>query len=96
LKNIDDFILIIIILFLFWNLITFFLMGIDKYKSVKGHYRIKEYTLIMTAFLMGGVGTLAGSLFYRHKTKKIKFKVLLPMAVIVNIGVIVMVVKYVL
>ncbi|MDD2371511.1 MAG: DUF1294 domain-containing protein [Firmicutes bacterium] len=87
---------IFVLIYLFWNVVTFLLMGIDKYKSIKGYYRVKEYTLIMTAFLLGGIGAFAGSLFFKHKTSKLKFRVLLPLAIIVNLVVIGSFVKYVL
>lgn len=90
-KEINSTVLIIIILFAFWNLSTFFLMGWDKHKSIKGYYRVKESTLILSAFLMGGIGSLVGSLFFRHKSKKMKFKVLLPVALLCNIGVIILI-----
>lgn len=66
------------------NLITFSMMGIDKYKSQHDKWRIKESTLIIGAFLMGGIGSLIGSNVFRHKTRKLKFKLLLPISVVCN------------
>jgi predicted MPP superfamily phosphohydrolase len=68
-----------------WNLITFLLMKIDKVKAIKNKYRISEKTLFLSAFLLGGLGILCGMYVLRHKTKHTKFKVLVPLVVVVNI-----------
>ncbi len=60
------------------NLIGFALMGIDKKKAVKKVWRIQEKTLLLTAFLGGGVGAFFGMLLFHHKTKHLKFILLLP------------------
>lgn len=70
--------------YILWNIITFALMGVDKYKAQHDKWRISETTLLLTAFAMGGVGSLAGSQVFRHKTRKMKFKILLPIAICCN------------
>lgn len=60
-------------------------MGIDKKKAERSKWRIKESTLILSAFLFGGIGSFAGMQVFRHKTKHIKFQVLVPVAVVENI-----------
>ena len=72
-----------------WNLIVLVLYGIDKRKAKKRKWRISEKTLILTAFCMGAAGAMCGMLLFRHKTKHWKFRLLLPLAVIVNIAVVV-------
>ncbi len=67
-----------------WNLISFFMMGIDKYKAKKDKNRISEKTLILSALLMGGVGITAGAVVFHHKTQKLKFRILLPLSIIFN------------
>ena len=84
----------LLIILLVWNVVTFLLMGIDKFKSAKGYWRIKESTLLVSAFVMGGFGSLFGSYFFRHKSKKMKFLVLLPIALVFNILVIVFYFKF--
>ncbi|QHI72272.1 DUF1294 domain-containing protein [Aminipila terrae] len=78
-----------IALYVIWNIITFSMMGIDKYKAKNNKWRISEATLLITAIFMGGIGSLTGSKFFRHKTQKIKFKILLPFSVLLNLSVIV-------
>lgn len=43
-----------------WNLIVFIVYGMDKHKAKKNKWRISENTLIVCAFLMGGLGALLG------------------------------------
>ena len=73
-----------------WNVVTFSLYAADKRKAKNNEWRISEATLITCAFLMGGIGALLGMRILRHKTQHIKFKLLVPIAVILNIGIIVL------
>lgn len=56
------------------NLISFILMFIDKRKAIYNKYRIKESTLLFISLLGGCFGTLLGMYLFRHKTRKLKFK----------------------
>ncbi len=58
----------LIYLLIIWNTITFLEFGIDKWKSIHNKWRISEKTLILSAFLMGGMGGLIGMKVFRHKT----------------------------
>jgi uncharacterized membrane protein YsdA (DUF1294 family) len=78
-----------------WNIVTFILMAIDKYKAVHGKWRISEAALLTAAFAMGGFGSLLGSLFFHHKTRKWKFRILLPVALLFNISLIFLIWYYV-
>ena len=71
-----------------WNVIVFLTYGIDKLKAIKNGWRISEKALIGMAFLMGGVGAYLGMQTFRHKTKKLKFNILVPLAVIFNMAII--------
>ena len=76
----------ILIVLLVWNLFTFLLMGIDKAKSKhEGARRISESTLLTTAFALGAIGSLLGMVVFHHKTKHMKFIILEPVALIVNL-----------
>ena len=67
------------------NIIGFLVMGIDKYKAKKGAWRIPENTLFLFTFLGGGIGTIAGMYFFRHKTKKLKFTIGMPAILILEV-----------
>jgi len=81
--------LVIVAVLILWNIVTFMMYSIDKRRANKGQWRIKESTLLLVAFLMGGVGAFLGMTLLRHKTKHLQFRVLLPLAVILNVLVIV-------
>lgn len=59
---------------------AFCLYGIDKRRAVHGRWRIPERVLILAAFLGGAAGALLGMLTFHHKTRKPKFRVLVPLA----------------
>lgn len=61
-----------VIIFIFFNLITFMIFGYDKFLSKTNRRRISEKTLISMALLGGSVGAVFGQKLFRHKTKKFK------------------------
>lgn len=67
------------------NLIGFLMMWSDKKRAKWGKWRIPEQTLFIVTALGGGIGTIAGMYTFRHKTKKLKFTVGLPVLVILEI-----------
>ena len=71
----------------FWNIAVLVLYGIDKWKSTHNKRRIKESTLLVPAFFMGGAGAILGMYIFRHKTKHLKFKILLPISLLLNMAV---------
>ena len=85
----DIILLVLIAALIVWNIVTFMMYSIDKRRASKGKWRIKESTLILVAFIMGGIGAFLGMTMLRHKTKHLKFRVLLPVALVFNILVIV-------
>ena len=76
----------IIYILIGWNVVVFALYGIDKRKAIRNRWRIKESVLLLSAFFMGGIGALAGMSVFRHKTKHLKFRILVPLALVVNIA----------
>ena len=72
-------------IFLIWNVFVLFVYGYDKFQAKKHARRISEWTLIMCAFLLGGCGALLGMVLFNHKTSKMKFRLLVPIAFITAI-----------
>jgi uncharacterized membrane protein YsdA (DUF1294 family) len=60
------------------SVVGFAAMGLDKRRAVKGKWRISEKSLLLIAFLGGGIGSFLGMRHYRHKTKHLSFRLLLP------------------
>ncbi|MBR3710362.1 MAG: DUF1294 domain-containing protein [Bacteroidales bacterium] len=73
------------------NAIGFVLFGLDKaFSKQKGHPRIPERVLLWLARVGGGVGCWMGMLLFRHKTKHIRFKVLVPLWTVIWIALVLM------
>lgn len=75
---------LLFLLLLTWNVISFLIMGIDKFKAKHNKQRISEKNLLLCSLLMGSVGIGFGMMTFRHKTQKMKFKVLVPVTFIIN------------
>lgn len=73
------------IYFLVVNVITFLLYGIDKRRARRNKWRVPEKTLIMVAVLGGSLGALSGMKVFRHKTKKRKFSIGVPVIFLIQI-----------
>ena len=76
-----------------WNLIVFCVYGVDKLCARAHKKRVREATLILLAFFLGGAGAMFGMIVFNHKTSKMKFRLSVPLAVIMNVVVVVWV-KY--
>ena len=75
----------IVIYLVMINIIGFLAMYLDKQKARKGYWRISEKALMMLTALGGGIGTLIGMYLFRHKTKKLKFTIGIPVIIIAEI-----------
>jgi uncharacterized membrane protein YsdA (DUF1294 family) len=70
---------------IFMNLLGFLLMYVDKERAIKHKWRISENTLLLVGFLFGSFGTFLGMQFFRHKTKHLKFRILVPLFAVLQI-----------
>jgi len=80
--------IIAILVLIVWNIIVFAMYGLDKRKAKRNKRRISEKTLLLSAALMGGAGALLGMYIFRHKTNHWKFKICVPLLLILNIAVV--------
>lgn len=67
------------------NIIAFYLYGVDKRKARKGKWRIPENTLLGVALIGGSLGALLGMYLFHHKTKHWKFKILVPLFLVLHV-----------
>lgn len=67
------------------NIIAFFSYGIDKLKAKYHKWRIPEIVLLNLSLIGGGVGSIMGMYLFHHKTKKMLFKIVNGVFLIVYI-----------
>lgn len=65
--------------------VTFVMFGIDKYRAVKGGYRIPIAVLLGMAFAGGSIGALLGMVVFRHKIRKNYFSVGVPLILVMQV-----------
>ena len=68
---------------LVWNIVVMLIYGIDKMQAKRRGRRISERTLLLCSFMLGGFGAMFGMVLFNHKTSKMKFRILVPMAIII-------------
>ena len=80
---------------LFWGYtliltaVTFLAYANDKRKARKNIWRTPESSLLLLAFIGGAVGALVGMLLCRHKIRKAKFYLTVPLLALLQIAFIV-------
>jgi uncharacterized membrane protein YsdA (DUF1294 family) len=67
-----------------WNAFVLLMYAQDKRKAKRGQYRISEQKLLLAAFFFGSAGAFAGMSLFRHKTKHLKFKILIPLFLLIH------------
>ena len=80
---------IFLVFYALMTIVTFVLYGVDKGKAKKGQWRIPEKTLLLFAACFGGLGAFLGMKIFRHKTKHMSFKIIVPILAIIQIAAIV-------
>jgi uncharacterized membrane protein YsdA (DUF1294 family) len=66
------------------NFTTWVAYGLDKGRAKSGKWRIPERTLLLLALIGGSLGALAGMIMFRHKTRKAKFVISVPVMFVVH------------
>ena len=78
------------------NIIAVVVTAVDKYRAVRHKWRVSEAALIVISALGGGVAMYASMLLFRHKTRKLKFMLGIPLIVIIELIAVLRVMNYVL
>lgn len=78
---------ILITMYGIWNMVAFLYVGFDKQRAITKGWRVPEKRLIIIAFLMGAFGIWVGMRVFKHKTKHLKFKYGVPLALLTNLAV---------
>lgn len=67
------------------NIITYYMFGEDKKRAKQQKWRISESTLLWMAFFGGAIGALLGMRNFHHKTQKRKFRILVPVFLVLHL-----------
>ena len=73
------------------NSVAMLLYYLDKKYAVKKKNRISENNLLLFGALGGSIGSAFGMLFFRHKTKHWKFRILVPLFLAVHFAILVLI-----
>ena len=66
------------------SLYAFILYGNDKKRAIRKMRRIPEARLLLAAFLCGAPGALSGMIFFHHKTRKLRFRIFVPIFLVLQ------------
>ncbi len=73
------------------NIVAIIITIVDKISAIKGFWRISEKALLSVSALGGSFAMYVTMLVIRHKTRKPKFMVLIPLMIVVQIALIIFV-----
>ena len=71
---------------LFWSILDYILMGVDKWKAKRERWRVPEKTFFLVAILGGSLGAILGMYAFHHKTRHWYFKWGLPAILLAQIA----------
>ena len=83
---------ILLIYLLIINLLALIITVYDKSAAQKGKWRVRENTLLLVSLLGGGFTMLATMCVIRHKTKKPKFMIGIPLIILLQLSLMIFVV----
>ncbi len=66
------------------NIIAIILTVYDKHQAVRNGWRVKEFTLLSVSFLGGSFAMYITMQLIRHKTKKLKFMLGIPLIIVLQ------------
>lgn len=75
---------ILVYYIIFINIVCYIIFGIDKRRAINKEYRIRESTFIILSFMGGSIGILIGMVMFKHKLRKKKFYIGIPLIYILN------------
>lgn len=81
-------------LWLVWNIAVGLVYIWDKYRAIRGEWRVSEKTLLTITSIYGGTGAYVAALLCHHKTKKWYFHLAWWLGIVLSIGTFYLVFRY--
>ncbi|WP_240731231.1 DUF1294 domain-containing protein [Exiguobacterium mexicanum] len=78
---------LLLLYYIVTNFLAFMSFNLDKRRAKSGEWRISEQTLLILVWIGGAFGAYLAMRFFRHKTLKPKFRIGVPIAILVHAGV---------
>ncbi|TCI54163.1 MULTISPECIES: DUF1294 domain-containing protein [Exiguobacterium] len=78
---------LLLLYYIVTNLLAFMSFFIDKRRAKSGAWRISEQTLLILVWIGGAFGAYVAMRLFRHKTLKPKFRIGVPVAILVHAGI---------
>lgn len=75
------------------NIFSFLLFFIDKQLAIKKKKRISENTLLISCSLFGALGAIIAMHLFKHKTKKLFFRIYVPLILITQFLIFILMIK---
>lgn len=72
-------------LILFMSIVSFIVMGWDKYRAMTGGWRVSNTTHYVITFFFGSPGTIIAMLIFRHKIRSNAYKVSVLAGLLLNL-----------
>lgn len=72
--------------YLLLNVVAFACYALDKYRARRAKRRIPEATLLLLAFIGGALGAWIAMYMFRHKTRHLRFVLLVPVLFLMHIA----------
>lgn len=85
---------VLLLYFLFINILVFIFAGYDKSQARKNNRRIPEKTLFLMALTGGSLGLLTAMLLFKHKTSKTSFIVKFAVILAIQVALIIAYLNY--
>lgn len=82
--------IILIVYLVVVNFLGIASMASDKIRAMEHRRRIPESVLLLFAVIGGSIGSILGMLLFHHKTRKAKFRIGLPLILVIQIGLIIL------
>ena len=78
--------IVLAVYLLVMNAVAYAAFGRDKRLALEGAFRIPEARLLLYAALGGALGAWIGMRAFHHKTKKWKFRILVPVCLLLHLA----------